>query len=111
VQDTKLFETILGIQAPWHIARVALDTSGERVDLSAEHADDTADAAPSATGSWSGATTPTSGCGGTSTRASTRPCSTRACRASTVRRTACAVGVGRSGTVLRAPLRVGQVYT
>jgi transposase len=41
VQDTKLFETILGIQAPWHIARVALDTSGERVDLWAEHADDT----------------------------------------------------------------------
>jgi hypothetical protein len=31
VQDTKLFETILGIQAPWRIARVALDTSGERV--------------------------------------------------------------------------------
>ena len=51
VQDTKLFETILGIQAPWHIARVALETSGDCVDLSAEHADDTADAAPSATGS------------------------------------------------------------
>jgi transposase len=41
VQDTKLFETILGIQAPWRIGRVALDTSGERVDLWAEHADDT----------------------------------------------------------------------
>jgi transposase len=41
VQDTKLFETILGIQAPWRIARVALDTSGERVDLWAEHAEDT----------------------------------------------------------------------
>jgi transposase len=39
VQDTKLFETILGIQAPWHISRVALDTTGERVDLWAEHAD------------------------------------------------------------------------
>ena len=33
MQDTKLFETILGIQAPWTIPRVALDTSGERVDL------------------------------------------------------------------------------
>ena len=32
MQDTKLFETILGIQAPWTISRVALDTSGERVD-------------------------------------------------------------------------------
>lgn len=31
MQDTKLFETILGIQAPWHIGRVALDTTGERV--------------------------------------------------------------------------------
>jgi transposase len=41
VQDTKLFETILGIQAPWRISRVALDTSGERVDLWAAHADDT----------------------------------------------------------------------
>lgn len=37
MQDTKLFETILGLQAPWHIARVALDTSGERVDLWVEH--------------------------------------------------------------------------
>ena len=41
MQDTKLFETILGIQAPWRISRVTLDTSGERVDLWAEHADDT----------------------------------------------------------------------
>jgi transposase len=39
VRDTKLFETILGIQSPWHISRVALDTTGERVDLWAEHAE------------------------------------------------------------------------
>jgi transposase len=39
VQDTKLFETILGIQTPWHIGRVALDTTGERVDLWAAHED------------------------------------------------------------------------
>jgi transposase len=39
VQDTKLFETILGIQSPWRISRVAVDTTGERVDLWAEHAD------------------------------------------------------------------------
>lgn len=38
MQDTKLFETILGIQPPWRISRVALDTTGERVDLWAEHA-------------------------------------------------------------------------
>ena len=39
MQDTKLFETILGIATPWRISRVALDTTGERVDLWAEHAD------------------------------------------------------------------------
>jgi len=37
VQDTKLFETILGIQAPWAIDRVTLDTG----DLWAEHRDAT----------------------------------------------------------------------
>ena len=41
MQDTKLFETILGMQAPWAISRVTLDTSGERVDLWAAHADET----------------------------------------------------------------------
>ena len=39
MQDTKLFETILGMQTPWRLSRVALDTTGERVDLWAEHAD------------------------------------------------------------------------
>ncbi len=39
MQDTKLFETILGIQAPWRISRVALDTTGERRDLWVEYAD------------------------------------------------------------------------
>jgi hypothetical protein len=33
VQDTKLFETILGITALWHIARVALKPADQRVDL------------------------------------------------------------------------------
>lgn len=37
MQDTKLFETILGLQAPWHITRVTLDTTTQRVDLWAEH--------------------------------------------------------------------------
>jgi transposase len=39
LQDTKLFEAILGMQAPWSIARVLLDTSGARVDWWAEHGD------------------------------------------------------------------------
>ena len=32
MQDTKLFETILGITAPWHVARVELKTDDQRVD-------------------------------------------------------------------------------
>jgi hypothetical protein len=37
MQDTKLFETILGITKPWHVARVELNTDEERVDLWLEH--------------------------------------------------------------------------
>jgi transposase len=37
VQDTKLFETILGLTPPWHIARVELKTEEKRVDLWVEH--------------------------------------------------------------------------
>ena len=37
MQDTKLFETILGITAPWHIARVELKTEEKRVDLWLAH--------------------------------------------------------------------------
>ena len=37
MQDTKLFETILGLQAPWHIARVELNTNEQRVDLWLTH--------------------------------------------------------------------------
>lgn len=37
MQDTKLFEAILGLAAPWHVSRVTLDTTGERVDVWVEH--------------------------------------------------------------------------
>ncbi|MBM3770294.1 MAG: transposase family protein [Acidimicrobiia bacterium] len=37
MQDTKLFETILGITAPWHIARADLKTDEQRVDLWLAH--------------------------------------------------------------------------
>lgn len=37
MQDTKLFETILGITSPWHISRVELQTHERRVDLWLEH--------------------------------------------------------------------------
>ena len=38
MQDTKLFETILGITKPWRIARVDLTAADQRVDLWLEHA-------------------------------------------------------------------------
>ena len=37
MQDTKLFETILGITTRWHVARVELKTEDKRVDLWLEH--------------------------------------------------------------------------
>jgi transposase len=37
VQDTTLFETILGITAPWHVARVELKTDEKRVELWLAH--------------------------------------------------------------------------
>jgi len=40
MQDTKLFETILGITTPWHVARVELKTEDKRVDLWLEHEPD-----------------------------------------------------------------------
>lgn len=37
MQDTKLFETILGITTPWHVTRVELKTDDQRVDVWLEH--------------------------------------------------------------------------
>src|SRR5262249_21996174 len=37
MQDTQLFETILGITLPWHIARVELKPDDKRVELWLEH--------------------------------------------------------------------------
>jgi transposase len=37
MQDTQLFETILGLETPWHIARVELSTAAQRVDLWTAH--------------------------------------------------------------------------
>jgi transposase len=37
MQDTKLFETILGLQSPWHLDRVELNAETKRVDLWAVH--------------------------------------------------------------------------
>ena len=33
MQDTTLFETILGLQTPWSVARVALDTPSNPHDI------------------------------------------------------------------------------
>ena len=38
MQDTGLYEYLLGIAAPWTVSRVTLDVQGQRVDVWAEHA-------------------------------------------------------------------------
>jgi len=38
MQDTGLYEYLLGITAPWTVSRVTLDVQGQRVDVWAEHA-------------------------------------------------------------------------
>lgn len=37
MQDTQLFDTILGLQQPWYVARVELKTDTQRVDVWVEH--------------------------------------------------------------------------
>ena len=37
MQDTRLFDAILGLQAPWSVSRVQLDATGPRVDVWLEH--------------------------------------------------------------------------
>lgn len=37
MQDTTLYETILGLQPPWHISRVDLNTQVQRVELWIDH--------------------------------------------------------------------------
>jgi transposase len=37
VRDTELYQQILGLSAPWSVARVALDVKEQRVDVYAEH--------------------------------------------------------------------------
>ena len=46
MRDTKLSETILGLQAPWRVSRLDLDVKEERVDVWVEHADDVRWACP-----------------------------------------------------------------
>jgi transposase len=81
VQDTKLFEAILGIQAPWRISRVALDTTGERVDLW-RSTRTPAGRARSASRRCRVTITPTSGCGVISIPVTpdVPPCARAACR-------------------------------
>jgi transposase len=42
MQDTALYQYLLGLQSPWTVSRVNLDMNGQRVDVWAEHPEDTA---------------------------------------------------------------------
>lgn len=37
MQDTALYQYLLGLQSPWTVSRVSLDVNGQRVDVWAEH--------------------------------------------------------------------------
>ena len=46
MHDTALYQYLLGLQSPWTVSRVNLDVNGQRVDVWAEHSDDTTWACP-----------------------------------------------------------------
>jgi len=54
MQDTKLFETILGLQPPWYVSRVVLDTTRQCVDVWVEHREDTRWPCPECAGALGG---------------------------------------------------------
>jgi len=49
MQDTALYQYLLGLQSPWTVSRVNLDINGQRVDVWAEHQEDSAWACPHCT--------------------------------------------------------------
>ncbi|MCS6306089.1 MAG: transposase family protein, partial [Nitrospira sp.] len=46
MQDTALYQYLLGLQSPWTVRRVNLDVNAQRVDVWAAHAEDAAWACP-----------------------------------------------------------------
>jgi len=38
VKDTELYRHLLGLEAPWTVSRVELDTKAQRVSVWADHA-------------------------------------------------------------------------
>ena len=49
MQDTALYQYLLGLQSPWTVSRVNLDVNGQRVDVWAEHPEDAAWVCPHCT--------------------------------------------------------------
>ena len=90
MQDTQLFETILGLQAPWRVSRLELDATQERVDVWVEHAGTSAGRVPRARPSSGVATMRPSGRGAISTPVSIRRSCMRGCLGWRARRTGCA---------------------
>ena len=46
MQDTALYQHLLGLKSPWTVSRVKLDVKAQRVDVWAEHPDNAAWACP-----------------------------------------------------------------
>ncbi|OYT18079.1 MAG: hypothetical protein CCU26_18890 [Nitrospira sp. UW-LDO-01] len=40
MQDTALYQYLLGLESPWTVSRVNLEVAGQRVDVWAEHPED-----------------------------------------------------------------------
>lgn len=40
MQDTALYQYLLGLQSPWTVSRVAMDVQGQRIDVWADHPND-----------------------------------------------------------------------
>jgi len=87
VQDTTLFETILGISTPWYVARVDLKTEEKRVELWLAH-EATRWPCPECGAVLAGSTTLRSGPGAIWTRASLKRTCMRRFRGCSVRRMA-----------------------
>ena len=49
MQDTALYQYLLGLQSPWTVSRVNLDVNGQRVDVWAEHPENAAWVCPHCT--------------------------------------------------------------
>jgi len=57
VQEKEFHQQILGLQSPWFVADVNLDTGNQQVDIHVEHAEETKFCCPECKNNWPATTT------------------------------------------------------